>query len=215
MGNLADIRPEPCERAAIFGKTGSGKTKLAEHLLASFKYVVCYDAKGRLGLDKQGKRVGWPGFVRLTKLADVIKSKHPRIIYAPTAAELRSDATINAFFEWVYKRGNTVCYVDELTAVTNRTQLPTYFHDCLVRGRELGITMIISSQRPKDIPPNIIESAERFYVFRVKMPQDVKRIQETTGLLIDFVRLPKHEFWYVTEEGERRGPLMLDLKRAA
>ena len=223
MAELNELLPEPSERVFICGKTGSGKTFLAEQICQNFNYVIAYDAKGRLGLDKQGRRVGWAGFKRVTTFAQVLKlsapakigskePKEPRIIYAPVGKELRSDATINAFFEFIYKRGNCVAYIDELTGVTNRTHLPSYFHDCLVRGRELGVMIVASSQRPMDIPPNIIESAERYYIFKVKMPQDVKRIYEATGLNYDFMQLPKRWFFYVTEEGEQRGPLTLNLE---
>jgi hypothetical protein len=221
---IDEIRPEPGERIIIFGKTGSGKTFLAERICAMFPFVIVYDAKRRIGMDSQGKRRDarlWPGFKRVTNWRDFLRAlnektwkgefKNPKIIYVPTPAELRSDLFINAFFEVIYTRGNCVCYVDELTAVTNRTSLPPAYHDCLVRGRELGISLFQSSQRPKDIPVNCVESSERYYVFKLKMPADVKRVADVTGLRINFLKLPKHKFWYVTEEGDKRGPLILKL----
>jgi len=214
---LADIFPEPRERIFVCGKTDSGKTTLVRQLVRAFPYVVAFDAKRMLGMDSTGKRrVDWLEFTRVTswrayeKLIEKRPGDSQKIIYVPTPRELRDDKCVNAFFESIYYRRNCVAYIDELTSVVQRTRIPDFYFDCLVRGRELNIGMWQSSQRPKDIPPSVVDSSERYYIFKLKFPADVKRVFELTGLNENLVELPKRQFFYVTEEGERRGPLTLD-----
>lgn len=181
--------------------TGSGKTTLARTLLLSRPFVVVYDAKGLLA---------WPGFQRFTVLQQLAESRHSKLIYAPNHRELQDEATKEKFFEWVYNRQNTTLYVDEVYAVTSRGYIPHYYHACLTRGREMGISVFSSTQRPMLIPQVILSESEHYYVFRLQLPQDKKRIREIVNLESSQIEnLPKYLFYYGSSDGEIVGPLKL------
>jgi hypothetical protein len=197
------IQPKQNERAFLAGMTGSGKTTLAYELLKVKDYVVVHDAKGMLT---------WKGYERCIKLNDAMHSDSPKIIYAPDHFELDNEEKINEFFTWVYKRKNTTLYIDEVYAVTKRAEIPHYFLACLTRGREMGISTYCSSQRPKNIPQFILSESENYYVFRLLLLNDRKRITEILPIADEqLTTLKQYQFYYGTSTGEIRGPMRLDL----
>lgn len=184
--------------------TGSGKTTLARFLLEPFPFVACIDPKGLLT---------WAGYERQTRLKDVVKSKSPRIIYAPEPEELRNEDMIDAFFSWVYMRRNTFLYVDEVYAVAYRNEIPPNYHSILTRGRERGTGLLSSTQRPMQIPTVIMSEAESWYVFRLSMEGDRKKVEASIGLSSEQIRkLPKRHFVYSrVDEDIQTPPLTLNL----
>jgi hypothetical protein len=191
-------------RGVLVGMTGSGKTTLAHLLLAPFDYVAVYDAKGLLR---------WKDYERFETLKEVVKSNAPRVIYAPTHSELRDDAMIDAFFQWVYFRQNTFLYVDEVYAVTERLEIPPFYHAILTRGRERGNGLLSATQRPMLIPTVIMSEAESWYIFRLAMETDRKKVEACIGLDSERIAsLPKRAFFYSrADEALLSPPLTLNL----
>lgn len=235
---IADLRPPykpktgkaieelgDAQRLFIAGMTGCGKTTLARELLRGRKHVVVYDWKGN---------IHWPGYRRYTTLKECVRAgnagKITKIIYAPNKAELRDPEMHEAFFRWVYERGNCTLYIDEVSSVTTNNDIPDGYKDCLVRGREQGVETVSSSQRPTGIPQWILSEAERFYVFRLQMAQDREKIAETISLVNDekmtpmarrregdarLKKLPKRYFYfYVLGDDAPAGPLKVTLPEA-
>jgi energy-coupling factor transporter ATP-binding protein EcfA2 len=205
----SDLFPAPGDRAAFVGQTGSGKTTLAEMACRVRPYVVVLDPKGR---------IDWKGYTVHTTLADTIKAsgESHRLVYKPTYDELQDEETLDRFFEWVYKRGNTTLYVDEIFAIAQGDQYPWHFGACLTRGRELGVSVYVATQRPARIPQVMLSESEHVYCFRLKLPQDQERMADITGLdETAIARLPKHHFYYAPQDGEARGPLTLALGGAS
>lgn len=192
-------------RGLLVGMTGSGKSTLAKLLLEPYRFVAVIDPKGLLN---------WAGYERQTMLKDVVKSKAEKIIYAPDAAELRSVEMIDAFFAWVYHRKNTFLYVDEVYAVSYRNEIPPHYHSILTRGRERGNGLLSASQRPMLIPTVIMSESENWYVFRLNMEGDRRKIEQSIGLDQDAVSsLPKRLFYFVkADEDLQTPPLTLSLR---
>lgn len=205
--SLADIDVPPRNRAVLVGTTGSGKTFALRQLLRAHPYAVVLDIKGM---------IDWPEYqshTELKKLTAAGEAGVPRLRYAPAWEELKNPATIEAFFEWCYRRGNCAVAVDEVFSVTRDQRIPEYYAAILTRGRELGITLFSATQRPARIPQVILSESECWYVFYLRLPQDRLRIEEVSGIPRDAVAaLPKERFYQVNSDmREIRGPLRMSL----
>lgn len=205
---LTEIVPAHTDRASIIGQTGSGKTVLAQYLLRTREYVIVCDPK---------RRIDWPGYQVHKTLKGLMRSKQKKLVYRPNHDALKnwegSDDEIERFYEFVFQRGATTLYNDEVYMVTRGDEMPRFFHACLTQGRELEIETWSATQRPMNVPQVVMSEAEHTYAFFMKMPQDRKKVESMTALDADLLgALPKYKFYYSPQNGETKGPLQLDLK---
>lgn len=209
--SLAEILPGPTDRAAFVGQTGSGKTTLAEAVCAARPFVVAHDSKGTL------KWSGYTLFRSLAKMADADPVKVPRMIYRPDADELLDADAQDQFFRWCYDRGNCVVYVDEVFAVASANTVPHHLLACVTRGRERGVQLYASTQRPSGIPLVVLSESEHVYAFRLKLPGDRERMEDVTGIDANVIgKIPKRQFYYCPQDAEQAvGPMRLRLNATA
>jgi hypothetical protein len=203
---LSEIMPGHTDRAISIGQTGSGKTTLMQFLCETRRFVVVLDSKGT---------IRWNGYTRVTSLDRVYKLKaaeHPRIIYAPSYEELQDADTVEEFFRWVYQRRHCTVYVDEVASIATATDFPFHLGACYMRGREHGVEIWASTQRPSRIPLICYSEAEHAYVFRLNFPADRQRVEDMTGIASDTLRsLAKREFIYAPQEGDFSPPMKLEI----
>jgi len=202
---LKQILPKSTDRAFFVGMTGCGKTTLAEIACNEKKYVVVLDTKGE---------INWKGYHLHETLSTLAKDKHPKLIYRPNPYELHDEDAIDKFFKWVYTRENTTVYIDEVYSITSNNNIPFHLLACLTRGRSKNICVYSSSQRPKDLPQTLMSEAENYYVFKLNMPQDRKKIYDITGIKDDdMFSLKKRFFIYANVETGASNPLSLTLRK--
>ncbi len=190
---LRQILPAFNERAILVGRTGSGKTTLAEHLCRHFPFVAVYDPK---------RRIFWQGFARYEQFTELITApgEETHLIYAPPITERLTEKgefapEVGQFFWWVFERQNTFLYVDEAAMVTRGDVAPMGYHACIAQGREIGVGVLTAAQRPKKIPQVILSEAEHFYVFDLQLSQDRERMIEVTGMPL--LGVGEHDFAYL------------------
>lgn len=195
----------PNERVFIGGKTGCGKTYLAQKLLEPFPYVVVLDNKGMFN---------WKGAALVTDIMKLPQAadKFNRIVYRPPA-ELESDRglfmdTMDSFFWWIYNRENCIIYVDEATAVTDSHNILPGHNAVLKRGREKGIGNWNSSQQPVNVHNTLMSEAEHYFVFRMQLQSHRDKL---AGFMGDSVRTtipPKYHFYYFNPESMDNAEMM-------
>lgn len=190
----------------IAGRNGSGKTVLARNYLAGYTNVFCLDIKGTLK---------WPEvppeeLTIVKRLADVYKCKTPKCIFKPNPEEMTFEI-YDLFFKFIYMRGNTIAWVDEVMGVSQNSQsIPFWYRAILTRGRELNVAAWSLSQRPSGIHLLPISEAKHIISFDLNLKADRKRMVETTDCEEFFDKPGKFKFWYYNVEND--GALLAKLK---
>lgn len=220
---MAIIRTD--ERVAIIGKTGSGKTKLAETLLAQFPNVVILDNKGRVGIDKDTREfyLAKDHYIVTTELDELpaVAKQTQHIIYRPRP-ELEADKRafadeMNAFFWWIYNRENCILYIDEAASVCDSYNIPPGLNAVVKRGRELNIGCWASTQQPVNVHNTLFSEAEHFFIFRTQLQGHRDKM---AGFVGDIVKkqIPgelTHSYFYFNPESMNDAELMqpINLRR--
>jgi len=171
----------------IAGKTGSGKTTLAMYLLFSAKRLIIVDSKDTLS----DWNVENDSSVARIKLKDG-KDIRIRVVERETAIEL---------LELAYSTGDVTIYIDEMAAlIPPRSKPPQVIYDLLQRGRSRNVSVWTSTQRPTLVPLESISEATHFFVFRLNLEDDRKRIASIAGKKILNPVPDKHGFYYLNDE---------------
>jgi DNA helicase HerA-like ATPase len=190
---LADFQIKRSERVFIVGTTGSGKTTLAKALLYGSPNVIILDPKRTFTLPDTWKHETY------TALREIENHRGPQTaIYRPTIDELETG--VEGFFEWVFERGNTLLYIDEVMRVTRATRIGRGYATCLQLGRERGVGVWSATQRPANIPLVVMTESEHYFVFRLRNIEDRRRIYDYTGHP-EFLKMPRDQygFWYYND----------------
>ena len=197
------------EHVLITGMTGSGKSILAEVYLAGsdFPYVVMLDTKGQVYERRKAGKNPWRGlkegkdFTVVEHLAELDDVKTPKIIYAPIWEE-QTPEYYDSLMEWVYRRENTVLWIDELMEVApSAMKYPGYLKGLYTRGRSKNSVIWACTQRSIDIPSIALGMSNHFFIFDMNQPQDRKKLADATGIM-EFYDKPsdvsgqKYSFWY-------------------
>jgi DNA helicase HerA-like ATPase len=175
------------ERALFLGRTGSGKTTLADKLIRSLGYrTVVIDHKH-----------SWefPGY----KLVEQYDSDPAviRQVFRPRDDERKDWADADVFLRsvWSY-RIPIIVYVDEITKLTARQRTLPILADIVRLGRQVGIGSWFASQRPRDCPSLFFTEAEHWMVFDLRNEDDRKRVAGFLGNRAQNRLSEPFSFWY-------------------
>jgi DNA helicase HerA-like ATPase len=187
--------PRPDQRMVLLGGSGTGKTTLAKALLGAYRgFVLAIDPKGTLGGPK-----GLEGYVIVRSPSGLrrIRRGYDRVIYrpGPVYSDLRS---YDEVYRWAYERGKLLVYTDEIYSTMRGTRSPDWQRACITSGRELGVAMISSTQRPKGIDPRLLSESESIACFKLRKLDDAKYVSEFMGDEI-LKPPPRYAYWWWRE----------------
>ncbi len=190
LARMATIRTD--ERVFICGKTGSGKTTLAKYLTAPVPRLIVLDSKGTLadwGLSE------WNDESR----QKFLEGERARVrVLAPLDDDSDPGEFWNDVFRFAFDAGNVTIYIDELFAIVEPgARAPSYMSACYTRGREFGIGVWASTQRPSWVPLFTMSEAEHYFMFRLTLAKDR---QTMAAFMTEEVEQPireSHGFYYM------------------
>lgn len=186
------------ERVIFVGKTGTGKTFLAKQLLKNTKRLVVLDTKSTLtdwNLDdwESGREV-----------------RNRLLEGKPVRARIRVDPlttfeeTFVSILIDVYNARNCILYIDEMYGVVPNAQTaPPILVALYTRGRELGIGVFSSTQRPTGIPLVALSEAEHFFMFKLTLKRDLERMAEFMSESVFTPIRDPHGFYYYNSGDEQ------------
>lgn len=201
------------EHVGLIGPTGSGKTNAAFWLLPMRRFVTILATKPRdSSLEKFGKRNGYKKIERWEKLSH---TKYPRRILWPNARALDAQAVQQkAFAEAlgiIYRQGGWCVYMDELWFIGQVLNLTRTVKIYLQQARSMGISLVVSSQRPAWIPVEVFDQSTHLFFYRDNDERNLSRIAGIGYLNANTIRtvvasLPEYHVLYVNT---RTGTMMI------
>lgn len=160
---MASLNLKTSERVAFIGRTGSGKTFLAERLTCPLKRLVIIDPNGLLE-HRFLPHVPWNKGLKHLEAGDTAR------LYV----SLDKAADYNVVFDTIYQRArNIVVYIDEAYGIASSSASASdALRTLYTRGRARGIGVWTATQRPRFIPRFMLSEAEWFFVFQLLLDDD-------------------------------------------
>ena len=207
-----DVIPKTGERALIGGMTGSGKTSLGLWILKRLSDpVIIYDTKIEpkfLALPKS-REVQTPEelYEAYNNNADINEAGNEETLFdyfviRPSADELLDPEAMDELwlnYHYNYLQG-APAYIDELSQWHNNMRPGRGLLNLLARGRSKGITLIMSTQRPRNISLSCLSEADRYFLMKLNLPDDRKRFGDVMRGIDPLYDTPKHFFHYYDHE---------------
>lgn len=195
------FKPHPSDRVVYIGPTGSGKTELARRVEIQFPNEIVIDPKHRFSWEQDS-----PRYLRVAhSLRDLVahlkqiedrRTGEP-VIYRPPAI---APEHIDPVYDLAYQRGFTHVYNDDFAACVYgaanvQKYLPAWFR-CVTLGRQRGVGISASIQRPANVPLVAMSESDYRVTFYLRMRNDQKRAEELCGP-IDWPFLAANDYSFV------------------
>lgn len=108
----------------------------------------------------------------------------------------------------IYQAGGWGLYIDELKYVTDNLKLGSNVELLYLQGRELGVSIVGTSQRPAWVPVVAIAEATHLFIGAQSDQRDIDRIAEGSGRKGRIIRplidsLEDYQFLYVNTRNSR------------
>lgn len=170
---LDDLLLGPEDRGAIIGQTGTGKSFLAKYLLPATGKLAIIDPKRTFPVKNIAD-------VKIYSSASkIVREKPKRFAYRPDPANLRNQDDYDIVYKYVYNMKDVTCYTDDIVGIMDKHKFPDYLQICYQMGREHKVRMLSAFQRPALVPRFLVTEAQKFFVFRLTVKDDVKRVAES------------------------------------
>lgn len=182
------------ERVIFAGRTGSGKTVLAKHLLKRLNRVIVIDPKHTFRLEGYEIRRSLPA-----------QGSDFRIIYRP---RMQDDDGLALVLSQAMRGKYVTIYVDELATLAEMFPVSTVVLQDIARtGRERHVAIWAATQRPRGVPKVFFTEAEVVFLFDLRWEDDRKHIAQFIGPEAE-EEIERYTFWYYTTEDSEPPALM-------
>lgn len=222
MKKQAQNQIEYGEHVFIAGRTGTGKSYLAEYLLQGYKYVIMLDTKDQATERRNKGKALWgylkegKDFTVVTHLSEINSVNTDKVVYVPSPDEQNKEF-YDSLFRYIYERGNTILWIDELMSVCDSSRTyPLFLKALYTRGRSKNVSVVGLTQRPVDIPAIATANSTHFYTFTLRNNVDRDKLVAVTGcpeLKIPPSDVPPkspYNFWYYRDGYDR--PILSRMK---
>lgn len=195
------------EHVTLYAATGQGKTTLALEILPIRKYMMVFATKQKYQrlmatLAQQGFKVmkNFDNPPNPDVTPKVILHNAPKSLGAKSVAE--QQRVYGKALDYIYKAGGWGLYLDELKYVTENLKLGRSVELLYLQGRELGVSIVGTSQRPAWVPVVAIAEATHLFIGAQSDQRDIDRIAEGSGRKGRIIRplidgLEDYQFLYV------------------
>lgn len=200
-------------RGAILGRSGSGKSFLAERLLRLYSPTAAAPFRGSIIIfdpDESFVLEGEKKAVVVHNPEEVVPKKNlPLLIYRPTPDHADSAESWNlALRNIYYSKVPLVLYIDEFRALKplfppKKMEGGNYLTVILTRGRKKLKAVIMAMQRPSNVDLDSLAQADYFYIFDLPFEADRDRVKGIVGGITadgrdvrDRNALNRFEFYY-------------------
>lgn len=169
----------------ILGKTGSGKTTFARHLVRPLPRVFIADADFR--------EFGALSFNTFSDVSAYLEKKSPpgnffRVSYTPYTSE----------YPLIFDLSRLIAPVHLVLEEADRFEDPRYcleYEEVIARGRHSGVSIVALSRYPYALPPMLRREATRIIAFHHHEPSDLNWFSDVMGTDTEMLsELKEHEF---------------------
>lgn len=198
------VRINPGKRAVAAGRTGAGKSSLANWLLkGSPGHWVILNPKWTKAFDKLPGAIVIEG-LNLPKITKSIEEN--RFTIVNPNPDQQSPVLLDLFIQWLHEKYTDLgLCLDESYAVHTNGKAGPGLIGWLTRGREMRQSFLGLTQRPAWLSKFLFSESDYIISMSLTMEEDRKRMFEFTGRAAYLNKLPPYDWlWYDVAQDELR-----------
>lgn len=186
------------KRLAFIGKTRSGKTFLANHLLSHFQkqkdlQIILLDPKHERTKFGDGSSLDVPKLV----------TRYNKKLKVQCFQEYHWNSALDDMVDQLLKRGNAIFDLDEIGGIATANSVPDGITRLWTQGGGKGVGAWAKFQKPLGIPKVIKSQSEYFFMFRINPLDDRKDMLNYISDEQILRKIPLRYFWLYHDEQDK------------
>ena len=190
--------PDDSQRHLIIGRTGSGKTQFATHMLSLRRWDRMPWVIANFKDDELLNSL--PGVTELDSLT-LPPPKKMRSGLWMVRPDIDDWDGMEALMSDMWRRTHIGLYIDEALPLASPRH--PALRRILTQGRSRRVPVIAGSQRPVDLDRYLFSESEFMSVMDLTDDRESERIRDMTGVQLDMSRLPQYHSYYLDRLGKR------------
>lgn len=185
-----DLQISHNKRVSFVGKTRTGKTFLANHLLGHFQrkqdlQIILLDPKHERRVFGDGESIDAPKLV----------TKYHKNSRVQCFQSYHWSEELDNVVDKLLKRGNAIVDLDELGGIASATSVPDGITRLATQGGGKGVGLWAKYQKPLGVPKVIKSQSEYFFLFRLNPHEDRKDMLNYMPDTRILKKIEKYWFW--------------------